>query len=88
VASRNPATSGRTGEAVSETVKIPSRGKPLPPDSADRAAQAGPGLAVGRPEGSAEAQAEVLESSCSVVEAGVGRRVDRKELTRYGARSD
>jgi hypothetical protein len=57
-------------------VKIPSRDKPRPPDSAGRAA------------GSVEAQAEVLGSSCSVVEVGVARRVDRQELVHYGERND
>ena len=53
---------------------MPSRDKPLPPDSADRAA--GPGA------GSAEADAEAVEAG-----AGAARRVGRKGLTRCGARS-
>jgi hypothetical protein len=59
-------------------VTMPSRDKPLPQDSADRAAKVGAASAVGRAPGSAVAGA---------VAADAALRVDGKELMRCGARS-
>ncbi len=76
-----PATAGRTHAADSETVTMPYRDKPLPQDSAGRAARVGADSAADR--------AEVLGSSYNAVEAAdAAHREGRKELMRCGARSD